>query len=479
MNERFRHALAAIVGRDAIVADRESLLTYESDAFTLARESPELVVLPTSTAEVAAVMALCHREGVAVVPRGAGTGLSGGALPERGGVVLETARMRRILSIDPEARVAVVQPGVTNAALSAAAREHGLAFGPDPSSGMVCTLGGNAAENAGGPHALKHGLTAQHVLGLTVVLAEGEVLELGGALDGMPGYDLVGLFVGSEGILAVTTELVVRLVPSAAATRTLLVAFPSLVEGCEAVADIIQTGLEPSALEALDRGTIATIEASPDYAAGYPTDCEVALLVDLDGDEATLVSRVASTSEICRRRGATEIRVGTDETTRRKLWKGRKSAFGAMGRLRGDVYVLDGTVPLSQLARLIAFTVEVAARHRLTICNVFHAGDGNLHPNISFDGRDAELTRRALAAGAEILRACVDVGGSITGEHGIGVEKLSFLSWMFAPHEIAEMEAIKRLVDPWGRLNPGKLVPSSKGCAEAKGKLDAMEGTSS
>ncbi len=475
MNEAVLTELRALVGSAAVIADRESLLTYESDAFTLACATPAAVVLPASTAEVAAVMTLCHRCGIAVVPRGAGTGLSGGALPERGGIVLETARMRRLLSIDAEARVARVQPGVTNAGLSAEARKHGLAFGPDPSSGMVCTLGGNAAENAGGPHALKHGLTAQHVLGLTVVLADGEVLELGGALDGMPGYDLVGLFVGSEGILAVTTELVVRLVPSAAATRTLLVAFPSLVEGCEAVADIIQAGLEPSALEALDRGTIATIEASPDYAAGYPTDCDVALLVDLDGDEAALASRVARTSEICRRRGASEIRVGTDEATRRKLWKGRKSAFGAMGRLRGDVYVLDGTVPLSELARLIAFTRQVAARHDLTICNVFHAGDGNLHPNISFDGRDADLTRRALAAGAEILRACVDAGGSITGEHGIGVEKLSFLSWMFSAHEIAEMEAIKRLIDPWGRLNPGKLVPASKGCAEAKGKFELPE----
>ncbi|MBK7974415.1 MAG: FAD-binding protein [Deltaproteobacteria bacterium] len=474
MSDRLVAALSAIVGPDAVVADRASLTTYESDAFGLVRGDARAVVLPRSTDEVSRVVALCHREHVPVVPRGAGTGLSGGAAPVDGGVIVETARMKRILSIDAAARLAVVQPGVANAVLSAAARPHGLVFGPDPSSGAVCTLGGNAAENAGGPHALKHGLTTQHVLGLEVVLANGEVVNLGGAVDGMPGYDLVGLFVGSEGLLGVTTALTVRLSPLAPETRTLLVAFPSLVAGCEAVGDLIEAGLEPSALEALDRGTIATIEASAEYAAGYPLDAELALLVDLDGTAVEVERAVAEASRICRARGATEIREGADESSRRKLWKGRKSAFGAMGRLRGDVYVLDGTVPRSALPRVLAFTVDVAARYGLTICNVFHAGDGNLHPNISFDGRDPDMTRRALAAGAEILRACVDAGGSITGEHGVGVEKLSFMHWMFGERELAEMEALKRLVDPSLSLNPGKLIPSTKGCAEAKGKHDLV-----
>ncbi len=471
MSDDLARAIAGIVGEDGVVADAASLTTYESDAFTLARERPRLVALPRSTGEVSRALALCKAAGVPVVPRGAGTGLSGGALPVRGGVILETARMNRIVKLDPAGRYAVVQPGVTNAALSAEAGRHGLVFGPDPSSGIVCTLGGNAAENAGGPHALKHGLTSQHVLGLEVVLADGEVVELGGVHDGTPGYDLVGLLVGSEGILAVTTALTLRLTPLAPAMRTVLAAFPELRDGCEAVADLISAGLEPSALEALDRGTIATIEASPEYAAGYPTDCDVALLVDLDGSAESLEAKVALASQICREHRASELRIGSDPASRLKLWKGRKSAFGAMGRLRGDVYVLDGTVPRSKLAEVLALTVEVAAKHRLTICNVFHAGDGNLHPNISFDARDPDMRARALAAGEEILRACIDAGGSITGEHGIGVEKLSFMSWMFSERELEEMERLKRLFDPELALNPGKLVPSSKGCAEAKGRI--------
>jgi glycolate oxidase subunit GlcD len=451
--------LRDIVGREHVITDPDRLMVYESDGLTAYRVAPGAVVLPDSTEEVAAAVALLHAEGIPVVPRGAGTGLSGGALPIPEGVVVGTARMNRILSIDPVDRLARVQPGVINARLTEASRAHGLYYAPDPSSQSTCTLGGNVAENSGGPHCLKYGVTTRYVTGLTVVLAGGDVIELGGAgrtVDGS--LDLVGLFVGSEGCFGIATEIEVRLLPLAEGVRTLLGIFETMEAAGHAVTAIIGSGLVPAAVEIVDAATIRAVEASV-YAGGYPVDAGAALVIEFDGTEAGLDRDADAAEACCRAAGAREVRRATEASQRAKLWNGRKKAFGAMGRIAPDLLVQDATVPRTRLPEVLARITEIGERYHLRIANVFHAGDGNLHPNILFDRNDPDELHRVETASREIMKLCVEVGGTITGEHGVGVDKRGYMKLVHGPDELAAMAAVKRVFDPRGLFNPGKVLP--------------------
>ena len=459
--------LEALFGPDRSLTTPDSLLAYEKDAFTVHRRRPLAVVLPESTEEVQeAVRILCRHE-TPFLPRGAGTGLSGGATPTCETVVLDTARMKRVLTVDTVEQVAVVQPGVVNLNLSAHVAEHGLHYAPDPSSQMVCTIGGNLAENSGGPHCFKYGMTTDHVLGATVVLPDGELAHLGGITGARrPGsFDLTGLFCGSEGTFGIATEITVRLLRNQESTVTLLASFRSMDDACGTVSDIVATGQVPAALEILDQGTIAAIEASV-FKAGYPQDATAVLLVELDGPSLATDPEAQEVHTICRNRNAIDVETATSDEDRRRLWKGRKGAFGAMGRLNTDLYVLDGVVPRTQLVETLRKIAEIGERHQLTLTNVFHAGDGNLHPNISYDGRDPEETDRVIAAGMEILQTCVDAGGSISGEHGIGTEKLAHVGLMFNADDLEVMSRVRSAFNPSGLCNPGKVLPSRSSCAE-------------
>jgi glycolate oxidase subunit GlcD len=456
---RVVRGLVDIVGRDHVVTDPNRLLVYESDGLTAYRVLPRAVVLPDSTEQTADVVRLLHGEGIPVVPRGAGTGLSGGALPTPDGVVLGTARMNRIISIDAENRLARVQPGVINARLTEATWPHGLYYAPDPSSQSTCTLGGNVAENSGGPHCLKYGVTTRYVTGLTVVLAGGRVLELGGAgRSGDAALDLVGLFVGSEGCFGIATEIEVRLLPATESVRTLLGIFESMEAAGHAVTAIISSGLVPAAVEIVDQPTIRAVEASV-YAGGYPTDAGAALVVEFDGTEAGLDDEADQAEACCRQAGAREVRRASDPEARAALWNGRKKAFGAMGRIAPDLLVQDATVPRTRLPEVLAKITEIGERYRLNIANVFHAGDGNLHPNILFDRNDAEELERVERASKEIMSLCVEVGGTITGEHGVGVDKRGYMRLVHGDAELATMRAVKAVFDPDGLFNPGKVLP--------------------
>ena len=398
------------------------------------------------------------RHGLPIVPRGAGTGLSGGALALNGAVVLGTARMNRILDIDAANRRAVVQPGVINAELSAAARTHGLYYAPDPSSQTACTMGGNVAENSGGPHCLKYGVTSRYVTGLTVVLADGSVVELGGQGGETPGYDLVGLFVGSEGCFGIATEIEVGLLPLPEGVRTLLGVFDRIEDAGRAVSDIVGAGLLPAAMEIIDGPTIRAVEDSV-FAAGYPTDAEAALVIEFDGLEAGLDGEAARAADFCERAGAREVRSARDADERMALWKGRKKAFGAMGRIAPDLLVQDATVPRTALPSILNGIAVIGKRHGLTVANVFHAGDGNLHPNILFDRRDEDELGRVERASHEIMRLCVEAGGTITGEHGVGLDKKHHMPLIYGPAELEAMRGVRSVFDPAGVLNPGKVLP--------------------
>lgn len=437
-------------------------MVYESDGLTAYRWPPRAVVLPGTTEEMAGVMKLLFEDGIAMVPRGAGTGLSGGALAPEGAVVLGTARMTRILHLDPVSRVARVQTGVVNTRLSDAARPHGLYYAPDPSSQTACTIGGNVAENSGGPHCLKYGVTSRYISGLTVVLPHGEVVELGGAgRDPEAGYDLVGLFVGSEGCFAMATEVEVRLLPSPAGVRTLLAVFQTLEDAARAVTAIVGDGLLPAALEMLDHPTIQAVEASV-FAAGYPRDAGAVLVVEFDGTEEGLDADAARASELCAAHGAREVRRATTAVERDALWKGRKKAFGAFGRLAPDLLVQDATVPRTQLTAVLHEIMEIGGRYGLKVANVFHAGDGNLHPKILFDRRDPDEVARVEAASKEIMAACVAAGGTITGEHGVGVDKRKYMHLVYGNDELDAMRDTKLVFDPLGLMNPGKVLPDSE-----------------
>jgi glycolate oxidase subunit GlcD len=425
------------------------------------------VVLPETTAEVQAVVGALHTAGVPFVPRGAGTCLSGGPTAAGDAVIVDLARMRRVLQISTDDLYAVVQPGVVNLDLTAAVREHGLHYAPDPSSQSVCTIGGNFAENSGGPHCFKYGMTQDHVLGAVVVLPDGTLARLGDAAGPrLPhALDLTGIFCGSEGTFGIATEITVRLCRDQEAVRTLLASFASMTAACRAVSDIVAAGLVPAALEILDQATIRAVEASV-YRAGYPADAAAVLLVELDGPAAGIAEEACEVLDAFVRHGALRTEEATDPADRKRLWKGRKGAFGAMGRLDTDLYVLDGVVPRTQLEAALAGIAAIGARHGVRLTNVFHAGDGNLHPNISYDGRDAAVTARVVAAGREILQLCVDLGGSISGEHGIGSEKLDHVGMMFDANDLDVMARVRAAWNPRGLCNPGKVLPARAACAE-------------
>jgi glycolate dehydrogenase FAD-linked subunit len=447
----------------------EDLLVYECDAAALYKERPLAVVFPESTEEVVAIVRLCNEAAIPFVPRGAGTGLSGGAQPLAGGLLIGTARMKRILQVDVDNRFAVVQPGVVNVLLTREVAGAGFYYAPDPSSQMACTIGGNVAENSGGPHCLKHGMTTRHILGLTVVLPDGEVVKLGGPMPDAPGPDLVGLFVGSEGTLGIATEIVVRIERTPQTVRTFLASYASMADACASVSDIIARGLDPAALEILDRLTIDAVESSV-YAAGYSRAAEAVLLVELDGLEPEVDAASTVVQAVCRGHAAIDFEEARDPASRLRLWKGRKGAFGAMGRINTDLLVMDGVVPRRKLQWILERIYEVRERYGVSLANVLHAGDGNLHPNISYDGRDPEQARRAVEASEEILKACLEVGGSLTGEHGIGIEKRDLMPLLFDATDLEIMHRVRDAWNPLGLCNPCKLLPDARSCVEAHGR---------
>lgn len=458
---KLQHELAP----GAVLVEPHHVLVYECDGSTAFKSAPDTVVLARSTEDVATTVRLCHQHEVPFVARGAGTGLSGGATPVDGGVVISLASMNEILELDVANRLALCQAGIINLEISKSVARHGLYFAPDPSSQSSCTLGGNVAENSGGPHCFKYGATTAHVQGLTVVMPDCDIVHLGGPRDSV-GYDLVGLFVGSEGTFGIATEALIRLMPAPEAVKTLLAPFTSMEAACEAVSDIVALGIVPAALEMLDQPTIEVVEAGV-IAAGYPRDAEAVLLVELDGAAHGMERMEREIRECCTTRGAVSVSVARDEAERARLWLGRKAAFGAMGRLSTDLYVQDGVVPRSRLPEVLVRVGEIAEQYRIRVANVFHAGDGNLHPCIPYDGRDEDERARVLEAGREILELCVAVGGTISGEHGIGTEKSSYMSLLFSEHDLSLMQALRGVWNPNGLCNPGKLFPTRSGCGES------------
>ena len=455
--------LAAIVGRANVLSEADELLVYECDGLPQHKHRPRAVVFPASTEETSAIMRELARAKVPFTPRGAGTGLSGGALALNSGVVIEFARMRKILRIDVENRLAVVQPGVVNLHVSRAVAPYGLYYVPDPSSQPSCTIGGNIAESAGGIHCLKYGTTTDHVVGCRVVLAGGEIVDLETGADG---YDLLGTFVGSEGTFGVATEATLKLSQMPPVVRTLLAEFGEVDDASHAVSAIIAAGVMPAALEMMDHEIIRAVEASV-FAAGLPPDAGAALLIELDGIEAGLDDEARKVTSICLEYGARNCRLALDETERKKLWAARKGAFGAIGRISPDSMIQDAVVPRSRLPEVLRAAYEIAARNELRIANVFHAGDGNLHPLICFDSRFADQVKRVKAAGRELMEVCVAAGGTITGEHGVGLDKRELLPLVFSEADMNAMLSVRAAFDPLGLCNPGKIIPMLRGCGEA------------
>jgi glycolate oxidase subunit GlcD len=456
--------LREIVGEENVLSEPDELLVYECDGLPQHKHPPSAVVFPNSTEETSEVLQLLADEGVSFAPRGAGTGLSGGALAVNRGVVIELARMRKILRVDPENRIAVVQTGLVNAHLSRAVAPYGLYYVPDPSSQPSCTIGGNIAENAGGIHCLKYGTTTDHVIGARVVLSDGSIVDLGG---GAVGYDLLGVFVGSEGTFGIATEATVRLSPIPPAVRTLLADFMDVDQASRAVSAIIAAGVLPAALEMMDNAIIRAVEASV-FTAGLPIDAQAVLLVELDGVEAGIDEEAEKVEAILREHGARSVHSATDQNERKKLWAARKGAFGAVGRLSPDIMIQDAVVPRSRLPEVLAETYRIAAHYNLQLANVFHAGDGNLHPLICFDLRRGDDLERVRQAGREIMETCVRAGGSITGEHGVGLDKSVFLPLIFSEDDMDAMLRVRAAFDPSGLCNPGKIIPLPRGCGEAR-----------
>lgn len=469
MDPRTIDELRAVVGAAGLVTEPARLMAYECDGLALLQQRPAVVVLPRTTDECARAMAVLHRANVPVVGRGAGTGLSGGATPVADGAIVGLARMRDVLEVDVESRTARVQAGVVNVDLSFAVEKHGLFYAPDPSSQHACTLGGNVGENSGGPHCFKYGSTNRHVLGLVIVRHDGSVLDLSRAPLDPLGYDLVGLFVGSEGMFGVATEIVVQLMPIQPVVETVLAIFRSLDGACDSVSDVIAAGHEPVALEILDRLTIQAVEASV-FAAGYPRDAEAVLLIECEGGEAEVAASLDEILAVVKRRGAIEVRRARDAHERKKLWAGRKGAFGAMGRIAPDLYVADVVVPRTKLRELVVGATAIARERGLKLSNVFHAGDGNLHPNISYDRRDPDEVKRVLEAGERIMELVVGAGGSLTGEHGVGLEKQAAMTQVFDDASLQAMCTVRDAWDPSRRMNPGKLIPVHA-CREMRGAL--------
>jgi len=470
--------LRRIVGDEGVVAGDDELMVYECDAMTTHRSRPLAVVFPSSAEHVAGIVSLLSREGIAFGPRGAGTGLSSGAIAlgcEQGqrSVTIEMARMNRILEVDLPNRRAVVEPGVINIRLSQAVAPHGFYYAPDPSSQTACTIGGNVAENAGGPHCLKYGMTTNHILGLEVVLPSGEIVNLGADGADSIGYDLLGTFVGSEGTLGIVTKITVRITRLPQLVITLLADFLDINDASLAVSAIIAEGLLPAALEMIDGVTVRAVEASI-YAAGYPTDAAACLIVELDGLRDGLEAQAQRAADICREYGARHVREARDEIERKKLWAGRKGAFGALGRISPDLLVQDAVVPRTRLPEVLKKIYDIGAKYQIRLSTVFHAGDGNLHPNLNFDRRDQDEVERVTAASKEIMALCVEAGGSITGEHGVGVDKIEYMSMIFDQPSLDAMLAIRAIFNPAGLCNPGKAIPTTRMCREYRKDMTGL-----
>lgn len=449
--------LEKIVGPDAVLVKGADRLVYECDGYTIDRALPEIVVLPDSTRQVSEVAKLLHQSNVPMVPRGAGTGLSGGCLPLEGGVMVVLTRMNRILNVDYRNRRATVEAGLVNIRLSQAVGDHGYHYAPDPSSQASCTIGGNIANNSGGPHTLKYGVTTNHVLAVELVLPDGEVIWTGSGVEDSPGFDLTGVVVGSEGTFGIVTRAIVRLTRSPQAFRTMLAVFDSIDDATEAVSSIIASGILPAALEMMDGLVIQAVEQAFHY--GFPLDAKAVLIVELDGPGPGLDDEAARVVELCSGHHAREVRKADSPEERQALWTSRKRGIGALGRLAPSSCTQDGVIPRTRLPEVLRRIAEIGERYELRIANVFHAGDGNLHPCILFDERDKDETRRVVQAGGEILGVCASVGGSITGEHGIGIEKIDYMHLIFSPEDLAVMGSIREVFNPGGRCNPGKILP--------------------
>ncbi len=460
-----RRELESLLGKSAVLSDPEELLVYESDGLTLFRALADFVVFPTSVEHVAAVVRLANRESLPFVARGAGTGLAGGCLPAEGGLVISLMRMNRVLEVDYENQIAVVEPGLVNLHLSWAVGPKGYYYAPDPSSQQACTIGGNIANNSGGPHTLKYGVTVNHVLGLEVVLPDGEIVWLGGRTRESQGYDLTGLFVGSEGTFGIATKIIVRILRRPQAVKTVLAVFDAVEAASESVSAVIGRGLVPAAMEMIDQLTISAVEDA--FGCGYPRDAAAALLIELDGLREGMEAQAERVIAACRENGAREVRAARDEAERQLLWKGRKSAFGAYGRISPAYMVMDGVIPRTRLPEVLRRVNEIVGAQELRVGNVFHAGDGNLHPNILYDPRKPGEVERVVTAGGDILKVCAEVGGSISGEHGIGLEKIDYMPLIFTEADLHDMRGVREAWNPRGLCNPGKILPSRKACGEA------------
>lgn len=454
--------LRGIVGEEGLLYDPDELLVYECDGYVVEKKVPDVVVFPRSTEDVVGIVKACNQFEVPFVPRGAGTSLAGGCLPVGGGVMIALTRMREILEVNLRDRYAIVQPGLVNVHLTQHLKGTGYHYAPDPSSQGACTIGGNVATNSGGPHTLKYGVTVNHVLGLEVVMPDGSVQQLGGPVEEMPGYDLTGLFVGSEGTFGICTKVIVKLTRDPAAYRTMLAVFETVREATTAISEIIGAGIVPAALELMDQGIIEALEAA--FQFGFPLDAGAVVLIEVDGLETAVDGEAARIVELCEQSKAREVRRAATAEERQLLWKCRKQAFGAIGRLSPSYCTQDGVVPRTRLPEILEFISECSQRHDVRVVNVFHAGDGNIHPILLFDERDAEQIQRVMHASDEILAKCIELGGSVTGEHGIGVEKISFMRQLFTENDLAVMADVRQTFNPDGRCSPQKMLPTAGAC---------------
>lgn len=462
ISPEFLKVLAEIVGPKRLLSSLDELLVYECDGYVVEKSVPDVVVFPENSDEITQIVQACNRHDIPFVPRGAGTSLAGGCLPVGGGVMISLTRMRQILEINARDRYAVVEPGVVNINLTRALAGSGFHYAPDPSSQGACTIGGNIATNSGGPHTLKYGVTVNHVLGIEFVAPDGTLIRLGGPGGNHGEFDLTGLFVGSEGTFGVVTKIWVRITRNPAACRTMLAIFDTIDDTTQAISDIIGAGIVPAALEMMDHGIIGALEDA--YQFGFPLDAEAVLLIEVDGLNIAVDAEADTIKKICENAGAREIRTSNTDAERALLWKCRKQAFGAIGRLSPSYCTQDGVVPRTKVPEILRFIADVSQRHDIRILNVFHAGDGNLHPILLFDERDTEQVKRVMLASDEILSKCIDLGGSVTGEHGIGVEKINFMNRLFTDTDLAVMEDVRKAFNPTGLCSPGKLLPTAGAC---------------
>ena len=456
--DRFRQ----VVGDDGLLHDPEELFVYECDGYVVEKKVPDVVLFPTSTEQIVRIVKLCNEFDVPFVPRGAGTSLAGGCLAVGGGVMIALTRMNQILEVNRRDRYAIVEPGLVNVHLTQRLKGTGYHYAPDPSSQGACTIGGNVATNSGGPHTLKYGVTVNHVLGMEVVMPDGSVVELGGPAEDSPGYDLTGLFVGHEGTFGIVTKVIVRITRDPAAYRTMLGVFETVADATQSISNIIGAGIVPAALEMMDQGIIEALEAA--FQFGFPLDAGAVLLIEVDGLDVSVEDEARQIVELCERAGAREVRRADSDQERQLLWKCRKQAFGAIGRLSPSYCTQDGVVPRTKLPEILEFITESGARHDIRIVNVFHAGDGNIHPILLFDERDAEQIERVMKASDEILDKCLQLGGSVTGEHGIGVEKINFMDKLFQPNDLDVMASVRTAFNPDGRCSPHKMLPTAGAC---------------